>query len=95
MHQQILTGLQKAKGKYIFLCESDVLYHPSHFDFTPKRDDIFYYNTNVWKTRYPDGFSVWTDDLQQVSGICANRELLIVSFVILLCVLLFAQLFEQ
>jgi glycosyltransferase involved in cell wall biosynthesis len=77
MHRQILQGLMNSDAKYVFLCESDVLYHPSHFLFTPKKDDIFYYNTNVWKTRYPDGHSVWTDDLKQVSGICANRELLI------------------
>jgi len=77
MHKQILAGLQASTAKWVFLCESDVLYHPSHFDFTPKRKDVFYYNTNVWKVRYPDGHAVWTDNLQQVSGICANRELLI------------------
>ena len=77
MHQQILIGLMKSKAKYVFLCESDVLYHPLHFQFTPTRDDIIYYNVNVWKVRYPDGFAVYTDNLQQVSGICANRELLL------------------
>lgn len=77
MHRQILAGLEACKAKTVFLCESDVLYHPSHFDFWPKREDVFYYNTNVWRMRYPDGLAVWTDDLQQVSGLCASRELLI------------------
>jgi len=77
MHKQILEGLKNSKADIIFLCESDVLYHPSHFNFIPKRDDVFYYNTNVWKVRYPDGHAVWTDDLQQISGLCAYRELLI------------------
>ncbi len=77
MHTQILKGLEACEADYAFLCESDVLYHPTHFDFTPKRDDVFYYNTNVWKARYPDGHAVWTDDLQQVSGLCASKELLL------------------
>jgi hypothetical protein len=77
MHKQILEGLKASKAKYVFLCESDVLYHPLHFQFIPEKDDVVYYNVNVWKVRYPDGFAVYTKDLQQVSGICANRELLL------------------
>lgn len=77
MFRQILLGCYNAKADFIFLCENDVLYHPSHFDFSPERKDMFYYNTNVWKCRYPDGHAVWTDDLQQMSGICASRDLLL------------------
>jgi hypothetical protein len=77
MHYQILEGLRRSTAKYVFLCESDVFYHPSHFDFTPPDDSVIYYNTNVWRIRYSDGHAVRTDDLQQVSGICANRELLL------------------
>jgi hypothetical protein len=75
MHRQILKGLETARAEIVFLCESDVLYHPSHFDFTPERKDVFYFNTNVWKARYPDGHAVWTDDLQQLSGMAAYRPL--------------------
>lgn len=77
MHRQILAGLRASPAEYVFLCESDVLYHPSHFEFTPKRHDVYYYNTNVWRWKYPENFYVWTDNLQQVSGLCAHRELLI------------------
>lgn len=77
MHRQILAGLERIEAGYVFLCESDVLYHRSHFDFVPPRDDVFYFNTNVWKVWYDGGPAVWTDDLQQVSGICASRELLL------------------
>lgn len=77
MHYQILAGLERSTADYVFLCESDVFYHRSHFDFTPPRDDTFYYNTNVWRVRYSDGHAVRTDGLQQVSGICASRELLL------------------
>ena len=77
MHRQILAGLERIEADYVFLCESDVLYHRSHFDFVPPRDDVFYFNTNTWKIWYDGGPAVWTDDLQQVSGICASRKLLL------------------
>lgn len=77
MHYQILEGLRRSIADYVFLCESDVLYNSSHFDFTPPDDQTFYYNTNVWRVRWSDGHAVRTDNLQQVSGICANRLLLL------------------
>lgn len=77
MHYQILEGLRRSTADYVFLCESDVLYHSTHFHFTPPRDDTFFYNTNVWRVRWSDGHAVRTDNLQQVSGICANRLLLL------------------
>ena len=77
MHEQICEGLINATGDYIFLAEHDVCYHPSHFDFVPLRDDTFYYNINMWHVRWPDGYAVAWDDCQQVSGLCASRELLL------------------
>lgn len=77
MHKQILAGLERMTSDVVFLCESDVLYHPSHFQFIPPQRDTFYYNTNLWRVRYDDGLAVWTDGLQQLSGICAYRELLL------------------
>jgi hypothetical protein len=77
MHRQILVGLETSKADYVFLAEHDVLYHPSHFEFSPPRGDSFYYNVNVWRCRWPDGHAVWADDTQQVSGLCAARPLLI------------------
>lgn len=77
MHRQLLAGLERMKAGWVYLCENDILYHPSHFALTPAKDDLFYYNTNVWRVRYSDGHCVWTDDLQQVSGVCAARSLLL------------------
>lgn len=77
MHKQIVAGLELSDSEYVFLAESDVLYHPSHFDFTPQREDAYYFNVNVWKVRWSDGFCVRTDNSQQVSGIAANRKLLL------------------
>lgn len=77
MHKQIVMGLKASRADYVFLAESDVLYHPSHFDFSPTRDDVFYFNTNVWKLRWKDGYCVRTDVSQQLSGICAAKQLLL------------------
>lgn len=77
MFRQILAGLEACNAETVFFCEHDVLYHPSHFEFEPERDDVYYYNTNVWRVRLADGFAVRTDDCRQTSGLCARRELLI------------------
>lgn len=77
MLKQILTGLENATADIIFLCEHDVLYHPSHFDFIPPDKNNFYFNTNVWKVRAEDGFAITYDDMIQVSGMCAYRETLL------------------
>ncbi len=74
MFKQILAALEASNG-YIFLCEHDVLYHPSHFDFNPS-EDKFYFNTNVWKWKWKTDLCVWTDDLQQLSGMSGSKELL-------------------
>lgn len=77
MHQQVLAGLERSTADYVFFCENDVLYHPSHFEFVPPQDDVYYYNTNVWRVRYSDGFAVKTNDCKQLSGLCAGRQLLL------------------
>lgn len=74
---QILEGLKSIDADYVFFAEHDVLYHESHFDFQPPKSDVFYYNTNVWKVRFEDGFAARTDDCRQTSGLCAYRDLLI------------------
>jgi hypothetical protein len=76
MFRQILAGLEHIQTEVVFFCEHDVLYHLSHFDFVPIRDDIYYYNENVTKVRYPDGKAV-TYFCNQTSGLCAYRELLL------------------
>ena len=43
---QIISALEKSKAEIVFMCEHDVLYHPSHFEFIPERKDKFYYNQN-------------------------------------------------
>lgn len=75
MCRQILTALEESNADFVFLCEHDVLYHPSHF--ITHEDDKFYFNTNVWKWKWGTDKIIWTDDLQQLSGMSGKRELLI------------------
>lgn len=74
MYKQILTALENSESKYCFFCEHDVLYHPSHFEFTPEGDDTFYFNTNVWKCNFETGACNTYDGMRSVSGMIANRE---------------------
>jgi len=77
MFKQILAGIEALDTDIVFLAEHDVMYHKSHFDFTPPEIDKFYYNTNVWKVRYEDGHAMRTADMKQVSGLCAYRDLML------------------
>ena len=75
MFNQILDCLERSKEDYVFFCEHDILYHPSHFKFMPPQDDTFYYNINVWRWDYYSSKVVTYDQIASVSGLCVNREL--------------------
>jgi hypothetical protein len=76
MFRQILKGLEESTADIVYLCEHDVLYHPSHFDFTPPDRTRVYYNQNTWQTRVSDGFAV-KYTCKTVSQLCAYRDILI------------------
>jgi hypothetical protein len=80
MTQQIMAGLQDMKEDYVFMAEHDILYHPSHFAFTPPEDDVFYYNTNGWKCDYKNRDVVFHDDMVGLYGLCSSREKLLKHF---------------
>lgn len=75
MFKQILTALEASTAKYVFFTEHDCLYHPSHFEFIPPRDDTFYYNTNVYRWDYPKDRAITYDNLRSLSGLVCSREL--------------------
>lgn len=79
MYKQILAGLKALDTDIAFLCEHDVLYHPNHFEFTPPRNDVFYYNKNYWFLRMTDGFALHYD-VSPLSGLVAYRDILIKHF---------------
>jgi len=76
MFKQILAGLEASTADIVYLCEHDMLYHPSHFEFTPPKKDTYYYNENTWKVDAADGKALFYY-CKQTSGLCAYRELLI------------------
>ena len=76
MFRQQLAALEALDTDVAFLCEHDVLYHPSHFEFTPPRRDTFYYNQHTWRVDAESGRALFYY-CNQVSGLCADRSLLI------------------
>jgi len=77
MALQILMALEASTADYVFFLEHDVLYHPSHFDFIPPTDDIYYYNINNWRWWMGHDTAITYDGLTSLSGLCCNRELAI------------------
>lgn len=73
MIRQIISCLERSEADYVFFCEHDVLYNQSHFDFAPPRDNIFYYNSNIWRWDYPKDRYITYDRLLCLSGMCVNR----------------------
>jgi hypothetical protein len=67
------------KEDIVFFCEHDCLYPRDHYNYYPPTKDKFYYNTNSWRTRLIDDFSVYFDH-QSLSGLCVYRELAIKEF---------------
>lgn len=75
MMNQIITALEESSSKYVFFCEHDVLYPIEHFDFTPPRDDIFYYNRNVWRWNIGSNKAIRYERMLPLSVMCCNRKL--------------------
>lgn len=76
MAKQILAGLEALDTDIVFFCEHDILYHPSHFDFTPTNKNLYYYNTNSWMLRAEDGHGLFYEH-RSLSGMCGFRETLL------------------
>ena len=75
MVKQVVIGLEKLTTNYVYFLEHDVLYHLSHFDFVPSRDDLFYYNVNNWRWDYPYDHLITYGGLTSLSMLCCSREL--------------------
>lgn len=76
MFRQILMGLSQLDTDFAFLCEHDALYSKEHFDFTPPRNDTYYYDENVWRVSARTGQALFHYH-RSVSMMVANRRLLI------------------
>lgn len=73
MIRQIITALEASTSENVFFLEHDVLYDLSHFDFTPPKDNIFYYNIHNFRWDYPTDRLITYDGLTSLSSLCVNR----------------------
>jgi len=48
MFRQVQMGLREAKTKFVISAESDCLYPPDYFKFTPPEDNLPYRNSNLY-----------------------------------------------
>jgi hypothetical protein len=76
MFRQILAGLEAVDADVVYLVEHDMLYHESHFEFVPPREDVYYYNENTWKVDAESGQALFYY-CKQTSGLVAWRALLV------------------
>lgn len=74
MIRQILVALEKSIADYVFFLEHDVLYGPTHFDFIPPKDNVFYYNLSVYRWDFPKDRAISYNELTSLSQMCVNRE---------------------
>lgn len=76
IYKQIYRGLEETEADIIYLCEHDIVYHPSHFEFMPREEGIFYYDWNRWSVCDETGKAVfyYTD---VPSMMCAFRTTLL------------------
>ena len=72
--RQIKTALENSTTDYVFFCEHDCLYPKSHFDFTPPEDNIFYYNSNVWRWYFGRDTAINHKRMLPLSCLSVNRE---------------------
>jgi glycosyltransferase involved in cell wall biosynthesis len=76
MFKEILAGLEASTADIIFFVEHDVIYHPSHFDFIPSEEDVFFYDQNKWMLNYQTGHALFYHSMS-TSMMCAYREVLL------------------
>jgi len=82
LYKQLYAGLDKATAPYISIAEHDCLYTHEHLEWTPPRDDTFFYNYNCWLVQWGGNhpelngmYSYWPKRTALSQLVC-NRELL-------------------
>lgn len=54
--RQVLMACEAATTPFVISAESDCIYPPDYFEFTPKRLDVPYRNTNIYVQKYKQDF---------------------------------------
>lgn len=83
LYKQLQEGLEAATAKNIVIAEHDCCYSEEHLNWTPPRDDTFYYNHNHWLVQWGGNhpelngmYSYWPRRYALSQLVC-NRELLL------------------
>lgn len=74
MLKQIVMALEASVGDVVFFLEHDVLYHKSHFDFTPQKEDVYYYNLDNYRWGIKETYAITYDGLHSLSQLCCYRK---------------------
>ena len=80
MLKQIAMALEELDTDIVFFLEHDVLYHPSHFDFVPPTDTVYYYNINNYRWSVKEDFAITYSGFHSLSALCCNRKLALEHF---------------
>jgi len=83
LYRQLCEGLKAAETDNISIAEHDCFYSAEHLNWTPPKDDTFYYNENMWLVQWADNshpelkgmFSRFWKERLALSQLICNREL--------------------
>lgn len=83
LYRQLLTGLKEINTRYVMTAEHDCFYTREHMEWTPPRDDTFYYNESNYLVQWADDhpklkgmYSVYWEERLALSQLVCNTELL-------------------
>jgi hypothetical protein len=71
--KQLLIGLKEAKTEFCIAAESDVLYPPEYFTFTPELKDKPYRYTNVW-VHFDGRDKFWKKSWSEGAQMCGREH---------------------
>jgi hypothetical protein len=78
LYEQLLLGVEEAEeGSIVYLCEHDVFYHPSYFEFVPPEREHVYFNYNRFYWSFGWGSFCMPAGRRALSQAVAYREVFI------------------
>lgn len=69
---QLLIGLKEAKTDFCIACESDCLYPPDYFSFTPPTCNNVYRYTNIW-VHFDGRGKFWNKRYVEAAQMCGRK----------------------
>lgn len=72
IYRQLRIGAEHAQTRFLVVCEADFLYPPQWFQFTPDRDDAYYYPAECW-ILWRAKAAFFRKNMKQLTGV-VNRD---------------------